>query len=67
VSTEGSIDESGKQKSVNTGSTDIACATVGTAYPIKAIRKKVTNRDNAIKIIGCQLFVSSNSDRFFED
>lgn len=62
VMTEGSISESGKQRSVNTGSTSITLATVGTTYPIKAIRKSTTHRDRVIKQVGMKTFVSSNTD-----
>ena len=44
-------------------SPDIVYASVGVEYPIKAIRKKSTHRDSAVKITGAQLFVSSNADR----
>jgi len=63
VATEGSVGESGKQKAIDTGFTDIIYAAVGVEYPVKAIRKKTTHRDSGVKITGAQLFVSSNSDR----
>lgn len=63
VAAEGSVSESGKQKSIDTGFTDIVYAAVGVQYPVKAIRKKTTHRDSAVKITGAQLFVSSNADR----
>lgn len=62
VATEGSINESGKQRSIDTGSTAVVYAAIGTTYPVKAIRKKAAFRDSSIKITGSQLFVSSNSD-----
>lgn len=62
VSTEGSINESGKIRSVNTGSTAISLATVGTAYPIKALRLGSTFLDRYVKITGFSGFVSSNND-----
>lgn len=63
VATEGSVGESGKQRAIDNFSTDITVSTVGTTYPIKAIRKKSTHRNSAVKITGAQLFVSSNTDR----
>lgn len=62
IAAEGSTTEAGKRRLVNTGSTGIAFATVGTTYPVKAIRKKTLHRDRAVKVTGAQLFVSSNSD-----
>jgi hypothetical protein len=60
VSTEGSIEESGKQRSVGTGATAITLAAIGTTYPIIGIRKKTTQRDKAVKQIGVSAFVSSS-------
>jgi len=62
VSTEGSIDESGKIGSVNTGSTAISLATVGTKYPIKALRLGSTFRDRYVKLISLGSFVSTVND-----
>lgn len=62
VSTEGSINESGKIRSVNTGSTAISLATIGTTYPIKAIRLGTTYRDRYVKVTGLSGFVSSTND-----
>lgn len=63
VSTEGSLDESGKLRSVNTGHVGISLATVGTTYTLKAIRLKSTFRDRYIKVTNLSSFVSSNNDR----
>ncbi len=62
VSTEGSINESGKIRSVNTGSTAISLATIGTTYPIKAIRLGANFMDRYVKISGISGFVSSTND-----
>lgn len=69
VSTEGSTTEAGYNNSVISLSTAAipanTFATIGTRYPIKAIRKKVANRDNSIKITNVQAFVSSTGDIAF--
>jgi hypothetical protein len=66
VATEGSISESGYNNSVKSLSTvaisSNTIASIGTVYPLKAIRKKTTNRDNAIRISGLGVFVSSAAD-----
>lgn len=62
VSTEGSLDESGKMQSVNTGAEGINFATIGTTYPLKAIRLATTFRDRYVKVSGISGFVSSNAD-----
>ena len=50
VATEGSIEESGANRSVDTGSTGISMALLGTTYPLKAIRKKSDHRDIAVSV-----------------
>jgi hypothetical protein len=62
VSTEGSINEAGYNNSVNSFLPSNTVATVGTTYPLKAIRKKVANRNNSVKLTGATIFVSSASD-----
>lgn len=62
VSTEGSINESGKVRSINTGSTAISLANVGTTYPLKAIRLATTFRDKYVKVTNINAFVSSTND-----
>jgi hypothetical protein len=63
VSTEGSTTESGYNNSVISLSTAAipsnTAATVGTRYPLKAIRKKVANRDNSVKVVLPQVFINS--------
>jgi len=62
VSTEGSINEAGKQFSVNTGTTGVNLAAIGTTYPLLAARKAAGFRDTPIKITDIAGFVSSNTD-----
>jgi hypothetical protein len=61
VSSEGSIEESGKSMTIYSP-TVIACNTVGTIYPLFALRKKATFRDNAIKIINFGIVNSATTD-----
>jgi hypothetical protein len=61
VSTKGTTNQSGEQRSVFTP-TAVSLATIGTKYPIKSIRKKITHRDRSLKTIGIDGFVSSNTD-----
>lgn len=60
VGTEGSISESGKSQSINTGSSFISVGTVGTTYPLKAIRKNSTNRDTPARITGYQVLTNTS-------
>lgn len=62
VSTEGSNNECGYSKGINTGSSGIITATIGTKYPLKGIRKGPTNRDNIIKLEDLSIYVSSAND-----
>jgi hypothetical protein len=62
ISTEGTVNQSGLSKSINTGNTAITLATIGTTYPIKAIRKQVSQRDIAVEVSGIQTLVTSNTD-----
>jgi hypothetical protein len=62
VSTEGSIDESGKQRSVHSGTASITFATIGTTYPLKAIRLKSGYRDRYIKLTSIGAFINSTND-----
>lgn len=66
VATEGSTEECGYNSSVYSLSiADVprnTIATVGTTYPLKAIRKKITYRDVAVKVTGLGVYVSSASD-----
>lgn len=63
VSTEGSTTEAGYNNSVislSTGGTPSNTAsTIGTRYALKAIRKKIANRDNSVKVVLPQVFINS--------
>jgi hypothetical protein len=63
VSSEGSVNESGKQRSVNNGSTGVALATIGTTYPVLALRKAAAFRTRCLKLFGISGFVSSANDQ----
>ena len=62
VSTEGSINEGGKIRSVNSGVTGITLASVGTTYPIKGIRLKSGQLDRYAKLTSVSSYVNSNND-----
>jgi hypothetical protein len=62
VSTEGSISESGKIRSVNTGNDLINLATIGTTYPLKALRLNSDFKDRYLKVTGISGFVSTVND-----
>lgn len=62
VSTEWSINEEWYNGSVNTGTTWISLSSVGTSYPLLAIRKRTTHRDISAKITGLTAFITSNND-----
>jgi hypothetical protein len=49
-------------RSVNSGTTSITTSTIGTTYPLLAIRKQIAYRDIATEIVNSQIFVSSNTD-----
>lgn len=51
ISAEGTLDETGKLRSVNTGTTSISLTTAGTTYPVIAIRKASGFRDRYVKIV----------------
>lgn len=63
VGTEGSIEESGVSRSVDTGITGTTCGAIGTIYPIKGIRKLSTRRDIAVAIEEQSIFLTSTNDR----
>lgn len=63
ISTEGSIDEAGIIRSVNTGHLSTTVATIGTKYPIKAIRKNAAYRCVPVSIQDFSLFTSTANDR----
>jgi hypothetical protein len=62
VATEGSMDNSGCQRSVDSGTTAITCASVGTTYPIKAIRKQSAFRQIPSSLEDFGIFINSTND-----
>ena len=62
VATSGSIDESFITKSVNTGATSINLATATTKYPLLAVRKNASYRQNPVLLIDVDVFVTTISD-----
>lgn len=63
VATEGSVNESGSSRFVDTGSTLITTATSGTTYPIKAIRKQTSMREVGVLIDNLDSLVGSANDQ----
>lgn len=61
VSTEGSVNESGLGRSI--ASAAIATATIGTTYPVLAIRKGTTLRDIAVAVDDLSVFVTTTQDQ----
>lgn len=62
VGTEGSIDESGTSRAVDIGNTAVTFSTIGTTYPVKAIRKQAAYRDIAVIVEDIEIFVTSTQD-----
>lgn len=64
VSTEGSINESGKHRGLFSG-TAIAYAlpTAGTTYALLGLRKKASERDKSVRALGFQGYVTSATDQ----
>lgn len=63
VGTEGSIDESGLSGVVDTGVTGTVMSTIGTVYPLKAIRKSVAKRDVSVVVEDIDVLLISNNDQ----
>ena len=63
VSTEGSTNEVGITRFVDTGTTYIPANSVSSTYLIKAIRKKVAYRDVAVAIKDIQIGLGTNEDK----
>jgi hypothetical protein len=61
VSTEGSTDEAGSSFGIDTGTTAITVSTIGTKYPILAVRKAY--RTNVAVVKDISILVASNNDR----
>lgn len=62
IATEGSVNEAGRTGTAFTTSTAIGCATIGTRYPILAIRKKTTSRDIGVRMTSAGVMVGSTAD-----
>jgi len=62
IATEGGTEEAGISRAVDTGTNAISIATVGTVYPLIAIRKNANYRHNIIEIQDLGVFVSSVND-----
>jgi len=62
VATEGSVNEMGSSRFVDTGSSLITTASSGTTYPLKAIRKQTAYRDIPVAIMASDAFVGSSND-----
>lgn len=60
VATEGSIAESGKNGSIDSGATGYTISTIGTTYPLLGIRLNSLQRDKNVRIIGTQAFTNTN-------
>jgi hypothetical protein len=63
VATEGAIDNAGIVRACGNGKTAVSLATIGTAYPLLAIRKAYAN--SPIKLVNFELSVASNTDRVY--
>lgn len=61
VSTEGSTDEGGSSFGFDTGTTAITATTVGTKYPILAVRKAYKTNVAVVRYVS--ILVASNNDR----
>ena len=65
VSTEGSINESGKQKSFPLFAVSHSLTNSALTYPIVGIRKKAGFDDNVIKVFGTSGFVTTANDNLY--
>jgi hypothetical protein len=63
IATEGSINESGASRFVDTGTSLITTAVTGTTYPVKAIRKATAYRDVPVLVVDMDTMVGSANDR----
>jgi len=63
VATEGSLNESGSSRYVDSGSTFITTTSIGTTYPIKAIRKQQIYRDVAVLLETFDMMVATQNDQ----
>lgn len=62
VATEGGFQEAGIARAVDTSHLGISMGTIGTKYPLKAIRKNSLYRDVPIEIIALGVHVTSTND-----
>lgn len=60
VSTEGSIDEGGKNRAIDMGTAATTLTTIGTAYALLGVRLQTTQRNKSVKVIGMQAFTNTN-------
>lgn len=63
VATEGAINNAGIVRSCGNSKTAVSLATIGTAYPLLAIRKAYAN--SPVKLVNFELSVASNTDRVY--
>jgi hypothetical protein len=63
VATEGAIDNTGIVRACGNGKTAVSLATIGTSYPLLAIRKAYAN--SPIKLVSFELSVASTTDRVY--
>lgn len=60
IATSGSVAESSYSKSINTGSTALNFAAIGTTYALLGVRKQASLRTNPVRIINADIHVSSS-------
>jgi len=63
VATEGQVDNAGICLSANTGHLGIACANIGTTYPLLGIRKLASRRYEVVELDSIEAFVGSTNDQ----
>jgi len=63
IATEGSFDEDGIVRSVNTGTTGITLSSSGTTYPVLALSKQSAFRCVASMVSDFNIFVTTNNDQ----
>jgi len=63
IATEGSFEEDGIVRSVNTGTTGITLSTSGITYPVVALRKQSAFRCVASAVSDFNIFVTTNNDQ----
>lgn len=63
IATEGSFDEDGIVRAIDTGTAPISMAAAGTTYPLIALKKQSAYRCVASRIVDYDVFVTSANDR----